>query len=178
MGKIYLGNSEIKKIYLGTNEVKKVYLGSTEVWGSGTPLPAWFPQNVNPVADLETYYGTNMSSYFVDVLYCENGKYAYSRCYCNTVNAVSVITNNMSPPTQLKCSYSGNNRQIAVRSVFYNSDGSYYTREQKNWSTSNITLMSPASSTIFTPSVCIIDWGNTTYTTWLPSGYSFEIIVV
>lgn len=175
MGKIYLGNNEIKKIYLGTNEVKKVYLGSTEVWGSAKLLPSWYPQNVNAPADLESYFGADMSNYFIDVLYYENGKYGYARCYCNTVNALSIITNNMSPPTQLTCSYSGRDRRIGVRRIVYNSDGSYYTRQQDNWDKFNITLMSQSTS-IFTPSVCIIDWGNTTFSTSAPSGYTFEIL--
>lgn len=175
MGKIYLGNSEIKKIYFGTNEVKKVYLGSTEIWGSTAVLPSWFPQNVNGPADLQTYFGADLSNYFVDVLYVESGIYNYTRCYCDTINSISIFTNNATPPTQLKISYTINNSQISRRSILYDSDGSYRTRTFKNWSTTNITLMSQTTS-IFTPGICIIDWGNTTYSASAPSGYSFEIL--
>lgn len=176
MGKIYLEHNEIKKIYFGTNEVKKVYLGSTEVWSATKLLPSWFPQNVNGPADLESYYGADMSNYFVDVLYrSDNGIYGYARCYCDTVNALSIISNNMSPPTQLRASYSGRNHRVAVRRIEYKSDGSYYSRWLDNWSTTQITLMSQSAS-IFTPGICIIDWGNTTYSTSAPSGYTFEIL--
>lgn len=176
MAEILIGSNNLANCLKGDIQIQTIQLGNSQLWTASSNLPSWFPQNVNGPADLQTYYGTDMSNYFVDVLYYQNGKYLYSRCYCNTVNALSIITNNMSPPTQLRCSYSGNNKQIATRTIIYNADGTYYARDAKTWSTSNITLMSQSTS-ILTPSVCIIDWGNTTFSTSIPPGYSFEILV-
>lgn len=176
MAEILIGSNNLTDCLKGDVQIQTIQLGNSQLWTASNNLPSWFPQNVDASADLHSYYGTDMSNYFVDVLYYSGGKYAYTRCYCNTLNALSIFTNNMSPPTQLKCSYSGNNKQIAIRTISYNADGTYYTRYAQNWSSSNITLMSQSTS-IFTPAVCIIDWGNTTFSTSTPSGYSFEILV-
>lgn len=175
MGKIYLGTNEIKKIYLGATEIKKVYKGSTEIWSSGPVLPSWFPQNVNGPADLQTYFGTDLSPYFIDVLDRSGQIYQYTRCYCNTINSARLYTNNVSPPTQLFFTYSVNNSRVATRTIAYTSNGTYYNRYNDNWRDYAINILSPGGS-IFNPSVCIIDWGNTTFTTSAPSGYSFEIL--
>ena len=38
MGKIKIGNSDIKKVFYGTSTVKKIYYGNTLVFSSATPL--------------------------------------------------------------------------------------------------------------------------------------------
>lgn len=176
MAGILIGSNNLNDCKKGDIQIQTIWLGSSQLWSASNNLPSWFPQNVNGPVDLQTYFGADLSNYFVDVLYYQGGKYNYTRCYCNTLNSVFIMTNNVSPPTQLRCSYSGNNRRIAIRSITYNSDGSYYNNFYNNWSDVNITLMNQSTS-VFIPGVCIIDWGNTTYGTSTASGYSFEILV-
>jgi hypothetical protein len=86
MGKIYLGNNEIKKIYFGINEVKKVYLGSTEVW-SASRAPDW----LIPGWESKLALIPEVTPYYVDVAFEINSNTQYYYRAFTTQNVASNI---------------------------------------------------------------------------------------
>ena len=136
-------------------------------------VPSWFP-DVDPVDDLQTHFGNDMSNYYVDLaLKITSGpaSYLYTRCYCDTDNSVKVSTNNVSPPTQIFEGYTINGSKIAYRQVSYTNDGTVYNYYNQAWDS-----FSTIISNNFDPTkMCIVEQGNS-YTVWAPTGYEFEII--
>lgn len=137
-------------------------------------IPDWFP-NVSPVDDLTSHFGNDLSGYYVDVcLYHPSAgyRYSYTRCYCDTDNSLKIMTNNMTPPSQIFESYTVNNSKIAYRQVVYRSDGTVHSYNSQAWNSFDrnfgVDNFDPAK-------LCIVEQGSS-YTTWAPAGYTFEII--
>lgn len=118
-------------------------------------LPSWFP-DVNPVNDLSTHFGSDMSDYYVDVcLYYPSAgyRYTYTRCYCDTDESVYVKTTN---GTQLFLDMTGANKKVAFRKVIYTSEGAVYLYEDQAWSSMSINI---GGDNFDTSKVCIVDKG-------------------
>lgn len=166
MGKIILGTSEVKKIYLGEQEVSKVYLGDVEVWSaSHVRVPPWFPEGVDPVQVLYSYWPTDMSQYFVDVcfrttvssLYC-----MYARCYCNKDNSLQLYS---SYAPQLFVSYTVDNSRVSSRWVVFAQNGATQDRGGGDWSQYNVNASGGVN--IVSSEMYIIEQGHA-YTKNLP----------
>lgn len=137
------------------NEIYFGIVGEVEQPAAEDKLPSWFP-DVNPVDDLASHFGTDMSEYYVDVcLYHTSGTYIYSyaRCYCDTDESVYVETYN---GTQLFLSYTGSSKKIAYRRVSYNADGTSSHYSNQDWSNMNINI---GGDNFDTSKVVLVDKG-------------------
>lgn len=119
-------------------------------------LPSWFP-DVNPVNDLSTHFGSDMSDYYVDVcLYHPSPNiYSYTRCYCDTDESVYV-----KKPTwdgnQLILDYTGANKKVTFRKVTYTSEGAVFAYDGMAWSSSTLNF---GGDNFDTSKVCIVNKG-------------------
>ena len=166
MGKIILGTSEVSKIYLGEQEVSKVYLGDVEVWSaSHARVPPWFPEGVDPVQLLYSYWPTDMSQYFVDVcfrttassIYC-----MYIRCYCDRDNSLQLYSS-YSP--QLFVSYTASGSRVARNRLIIEQSGYVQEHSAGSWSEYQTDLTGGVN--IVPSEMYIIEQGHA-YTTNLP----------
>ena len=117
-------------------------------------LPSWFPE-VDPIGDLKTQYGDDLSEYYADFV-CKTTSvtniYVYIRCYCNTADSLKIFSSNGS---QIKLSYTVNGSKIAYRSVAYSSDGTSKSFDNSNWGDMDKLL----SNNFDTSKLCIVNKG-------------------
>ena len=146
------------------------------VEGNVDKLPSWFP-DVNPVSDLSTHFGSDMSEYYADVcLYYPSlaFKYAYVRCYSDIENNIEFYMNNMTPPSQIRMMQIANGSKVAYRAVLYNNDGTVYNYANQSWSTSGYNIL--GSDGQWDTSKAYIVYKGNGFRTQAPYGYRFYVI--
>lgn len=146
------------------------------VEGSVDKLPSWFP-DVNPVNDLSTHFGSDMSEYYADVcLYYPSliYKYAYVRCYSNIENNIEFYMSNMNPPFQIRMIQIANGSKVAYRAVLYKDDGTVYTYDGRTWSDSGYNILGNDGK--WDTSKAYIVYKGSGFRTQAPYGYRFYVI--
>ena len=146
--------------------MSKVYLGDVEVWSaSHVRVPPWFPEGVDPVQALYSYWPTDASQYFVDVcvrttsssIYC-----MYIRCYCDKDNSLQLYS---SYAPQLFVAYTVNNSNVTSRWLVFAQNGNVQDRGGGSWSQFNTNATGGVN--IVPSEMYIIEQGHA-YTTNLP----------